>query len=157
LPSVWRRHSAKSPLPSAHYLALGKMTLCRVPTHGSRQRLTAVSFGMAADGPLPSATFAESFTLGKRVFAEWGPVSSVQHSVKRLVVESLTLPSVALGKAFFAECPKKGTRQRGWHSTKPRIPVVVASSPDRITQIMVTNCKGVLASSWQKRASINVS
>jgi hypothetical protein len=37
----------------------------------------------------------------------------------------LTLPSVALGKTFFAECPTKGTRQRGQHSAKPRIPVVI--------------------------------
>jgi hypothetical protein len=96
VPNTW--HSAKK-------------TLCRVPTLGSRQRLTAVSFGTAADGPLPRATFAECFTLGKLVFAEWGPVSSVQHSVKRLVAESLALPSAALGKAFFAECPTKGTRQ----------------------------------------------
>jgi hypothetical protein len=107
-------HSAKKPL-------------CRVPTVGSRQRLTAVSFGTAADGPLPSAPFAKCFTLGKRVFAEWGPVPSVQHSVKRLIAESLTLPSAALGKAFFAECPTKGTRQRGRHSTKPQIPVVVVT------------------------------
>jgi hypothetical protein len=110
LPNIW--HSAKK-------------TLCRVPTLGSRQRLTAVSFRMATDGPLPSATFAECFTLGKRVFAEWGPVPSVQHSVKRLVAESLTLPSTALGKACFAECPTKGTRQRGRHSAKPRILVVL--------------------------------
>jgi hypothetical protein len=51
-------------------------------------------------------------------------VPSVQHSVKGLFAESLTLPSVALGKAFFAECPIKGTRQRIQHSAKPRIPVV---------------------------------
>jgi hypothetical protein len=51
-------------------------------------------------------------------------VPSVQHSVKRLVAESLTLPSAALGKAFFVECPTKDTRQRGRHSAKPRIPVV---------------------------------
>jgi hypothetical protein len=38
-------------------------------------------------------------TLGKRVFAECRPVPSVQHSVKGLFVESLTLPSAALGKA----------------------------------------------------------
>jgi hypothetical protein len=55
VPTIW--HSAKK-------------TLYRVPTHGSRQRLTAVSFGTAADGPLPSAAFAECLTLGKRVFAE---------------------------------------------------------------------------------------
>jgi hypothetical protein len=108
-PNIW--HSAKS-------------LLCRVPNLGSRQRLTAASFRTAADGPLPSATFAECCTLGKRVFAECVPVPSVQHSVKRLVAESLTLPSAALGKAFFAECPTKATRQRGRHSTKPRIPVV---------------------------------
>jgi hypothetical protein len=110
VPTIW--HSAKK-------------TLCRVPTLGSRQRLTAVSFGTAVDGPLPSVTCAECETLGKRVFAKWGPVPSVQHSVKWLVAESLTLPSAALGKAFFAECPTKGTRQRGRHSTKPRIPVVL--------------------------------
>jgi hypothetical protein len=109
VPTIW--HSAKK-------------TLCRVPTLGSRQRLTTVSSGTAADGPLPSATFAECFTLGKRVFDEWGLVPSVQHSVKRLVAESLTLPSAALGKAFFAECPTKGTPQSGRHSAKPRIPVV---------------------------------
>jgi hypothetical protein len=40
-----------------------------VPTLGSRQRLTAVSFGTTTDDPLMSATFAECFTLGKRVFA----------------------------------------------------------------------------------------
>jgi hypothetical protein len=88
-----------------------KKTLCRVPTVGSRQRLTAVSFGMAADGSLPSAPFAECLTLGKRVFAVWGPVPSVQHSVKRLFAESLTLLRAALGKAVFAQCPIKGTRQ----------------------------------------------
>jgi hypothetical protein len=52
---------------------------------------------------------------------------SVQHSVKGLFAESLTLPSVALGKAFFVECPTKGTRQRIQHSAKPRIPVVYLS------------------------------
>jgi hypothetical protein len=84
VPSIW--HSAKKPL-------------CRVPILGSRQRLTTVSFRTVTDGPLPRATFAECLTLGKRVVAEWGPVPSVQHSVKRLVAESLTLPSAALGKA----------------------------------------------------------
>jgi hypothetical protein len=51
-------------------------------------------------------------------------VPSVQHSVKGLFAESLTLPSAALDKAFFAECPTKGTRQRMQHSAKPAIPVV---------------------------------
>jgi hypothetical protein len=86
VPTMW--YSAKNPL-------------CRVPAVGSRQRLTTVSFGTAADGPLPRAPIAEC-----------RPVPSVQHSVKWLFAESLTLPSAALGKAFFAECPTKGTRQR---------------------------------------------
>jgi hypothetical protein len=109
VPTMW--HSAKK-------------TLCRVPTVGSRQRLTVVSFGTAADGPLPRALFVECLTLGKLVFAECCPVPSVQHSVKGLFVESLTLPSAALSKAFFAECPTKSTRQRIQHSAKPRIPIV---------------------------------
>ena len=93
VPTIW--HSAKKPL-------------CRVPTVGSRQRLTAVSSGTATDGPLLRAPFAECLTLGKPFFAECRPVPSVQHSVKGLFAESLTLPSAALGKAFFTEC---GTRQ----------------------------------------------
>jgi hypothetical protein len=109
VPTMW--HSAKKPL-------------CRVLAVGSRQRLMAVSFGTAVDGPLPRAPFAECLTLGKLVFAECRPMPSVQHSVKGLFAESLTLPSAALGKAFFAECPTKGTRQRIQHSAKPRIPVV---------------------------------
>jgi hypothetical protein len=52
-------------------------------------------------------------------------VPSVQHSVKGLFAESLNLPSAALGKAFFAECPIKSTRQSRRHSAKPAIPVVV--------------------------------
>jgi hypothetical protein len=107
VPSIW--HSAKKPVL------------------GSQQRLTTVSFRTAADGPLPSAFFVECWTLDKHVFAECVPVPSVLHSVKRHVTESRTLPSAALGKAFFTECPTKGTRQRGRHSAKPRIPVVPTS------------------------------
>jgi hypothetical protein len=81
--------------------------MCSPLTVGTRQRLTAVSFGTAADGFLPRAPFAECLTLGKPVFAECCPLPSVQHSVKSLFAESLTLSSAALGKAFFAECPKK--------------------------------------------------
>jgi hypothetical protein len=115
--TMW--HSAKRPL-------------CRVPADGSRQRLTAVSSGTAADGPLLRAPFAECLTLGKGFFAEWGPVPSVQHSVKGLFAESLTLPSATLSKSFFAECPTKGTRQRIQHSAKPRIPVVIARENFRL-------------------------
>jgi hypothetical protein len=124
LPSVQRRHSVKRSLPSARYLALSKKASLSSADLGARQRLTAVSFRTAADGPLPRAAFAERLPLDKRVFAESFSVPSVMHSINQLVTESRTLPSVALGKACFAECPRKSTRQRSWHSAKARIPVV---------------------------------
>jgi hypothetical protein len=99
--NIW--HSAKKPL-------------CRVSILGPRQRLTAVSFMTAADGPLPSVTFAECLILGKHVFAESSLVPSVLHSVNQLVTESRNSPNAALGKAVFAECPTKGTRQSVRHS-----------------------------------------
>jgi hypothetical protein len=107
-------------------LALGKEA--SLPSTDPRQRLTAVSYRTTADGPLPSATFAECLTLGKHVFAESFSVSSVLHSVNKLVIESRTSPSAALSKASFAECPIKGTRQRIQHSAKPAIPIVFPTS-----------------------------
>jgi hypothetical protein len=62
---------------------------------------------MAANGPLSRAVFAECLTLGKGVFAECFAVPSVLHSVNKLFTERRTLPSVALSKVFFAECPIK--------------------------------------------------
>jgi hypothetical protein len=79
---------------------------------------------MATDGPLSSTAFAECSTLGKEVFAERISVPRVLHSVNELVAESRTLPSAALGKGFFVECPTKSTRKSSWHSAKARIPVV---------------------------------
>jgi hypothetical protein len=108
-----------------------KKTLCRVPTHGSRQRLTAISFGAAADSPLPSAAFADRRLC--RVF-------NTRQTCLCRVVSCAECP--ALGKEArcrepnFTECgsrqsllcrvPTKGTRQRCRHSAKPRIPVVIA-------------------------------
>jgi hypothetical protein len=51
-------------------------------------------------------------------------VPRVLLSVNTLFTESRTLPSAALGKVFFAECPTKSTRQSDEHSAKPWIPVV---------------------------------
>jgi hypothetical protein len=119
------RQSLLCRVPSIWHLA--KKPLCRVPVLGSRQRLTAVSFRTAADGPLPSAFY---------VFVECCPVPSVLHSVKKLVIESQTLPSAGLDKDFFAECPTKDTRQRGHrHSAKTRIPVVVSMPAYAVTQV----------------------
>jgi hypothetical protein len=73
---------------------------------------------------LPRAIFAKCLKLGKAVFAECLDVPSVLHSVNKLFTERRTLPSAALGKVFFAECPIKSTRQSRRHSAKARIPVV---------------------------------
>jgi hypothetical protein len=51
-------------------------------------------------------------------------VPSVLHSVNKFFTERRTLPSAALGKVLFAECPIKSTRQSRRHSTKTRILVV---------------------------------
>jgi hypothetical protein len=62
--------------------------------------------------------------LGKAIFAECFSVPSVLRSVNKFFTERRILPSAALGKVFFAECPIKSTRQSRWHSAKARIPVV---------------------------------
>jgi hypothetical protein len=49
--------------------------------------------------------------LGKDTFAECNSLPRVLLSVNAFVTESWTLPSAALGKGFFAECPTKSTRQ----------------------------------------------
>jgi hypothetical protein len=51
-------------------------------------------------------------------------VPSVPHSVNKIFTERRNLPSAALGKVGFAECPIKSTRQSRRHLAKSRIPVV---------------------------------
>jgi hypothetical protein len=77
---------------------------------------------MAADSPLPSVP--ECWALGKAVFAECLPVPRVLLSVNVVVIESRTLPSTALDKDLFTECPTKNTRQSAEHSANNRIPIV---------------------------------
>jgi hypothetical protein len=122
---------------------LGKVSFAECPIFGTRQRRLFAECQTSALGkdwrplalgwPLTALCRAPPLPSVSRVFAECGPVPSVQHSVKRHVAESLTLPSAALGKACFAECPTKDTRQRGRYSAKPRIPVV----------------RGIIGSSWR--------
>jgi hypothetical protein len=47
LPSVQRRHSANSPLPSAHYMALGKEDSLPSANPQLSAKLTVVSFRTA--------------------------------------------------------------------------------------------------------------
>jgi hypothetical protein len=103
VPAMW--HSAKK-------------LLCRVPAGGPRQRLTDVSCrrpltDLCREPSLPSVWHSAKESL-----------PSVPLSVNELFTERRTLPSVALGKVFCAECPIKSTRQRLRHSAKGRIPVV---------------------------------
>jgi hypothetical protein len=51
-------------------------------------------------------------------------VPSVPHSVNKTFTERRSLPSAALGKVGFAECPIKSTRQSHRHSAKSQISVV---------------------------------
>jgi hypothetical protein len=106
-------------------LTLGKEGPLPSADLGPRQRLTAVSFRTAVNGPLPRAIFVECLTLGKAVFAECFAVPSVLHSVNKFFTERRTLPSAALGKVYIAECPIESTRQSRRHSAKDRIPVVI--------------------------------
>jgi hypothetical protein len=114
-----------------------KNILCRVSRDDTRQSrlcrvLTLWHSAKTNDRQLWDGrwrSFAESpfcrvFDTRQTCLCREPPVPSIQHSVKGLFVEFLTLPSAALGKAFFAECPTKGTRQRVQHSAKPAIPVV---------------------------------
>jgi hypothetical protein len=51
-------------------------------------------------------------------------VPRVLLSVNAVITESRTLPSAALGKDFFVECPTKSTPQSAEHSAKSQIPVM---------------------------------
>jgi hypothetical protein len=61
---------------------------------------------------------------------------SVPHSVNKLFTERMTLPSAALGKVVYAECPIKSTRQSVGHSAKARIPVVNVKNIDMVYEAL---------------------
>jgi hypothetical protein len=96
LPSVGKKHSAKSSLPSVKNKTLGKELFveCQKKTLGKEILCRVSKIKHSA-----KSFFAECYLL-PRVFC------------------------VALGKEHFAESPKKNTRQRIWHSAKSKIPVV---------------------------------
>jgi hypothetical protein len=85
--------------------ALSKEVFVERQQVGPRQRLTVVSFrrpltALCREPPSPSVWYSAKMSL-----------PSVLHSVNELVIESRTLPSAALDKGFFAECPTKSTWQ----------------------------------------------
>ena len=81
---------------------LGKMPLCRVSKKGTRQRRI-----------LPSA---EKWHSAKYIFAEYLKNTRQNHFCR--------VPKKTLGRAVFAECPLKNTRQSFRHSAKCRFPLV---------------------------------
>jgi hypothetical protein len=75
-------------------------------------------------------------------------VPSVVHSVNKLFTERRTLPSAALGKIFFAECPIKSTRQSRRHSAKARIPVV---------NMDLRRCESTTRDAWRPSVVVHLS
>jgi hypothetical protein len=106
--------------------ALGKQDSLSSARTWLSEKITAVSFTRRLTTICLAPPFAECLALGKEIFAECIPVVRVLLSANAVVTESRTLPSAALGKDFFAECPTKNTRQSAEHSAKTRIPVVMA-------------------------------
>jgi hypothetical protein len=108
-----------------------KKTLCRVPTHGSRQRLTAISFGAAADSPLPSAAFADRplcrvFDTRQTCLCRVGSCAECPALGKEARCREPNFTECGSRQSLLCRVPTKGTRQRCRHSAKPRIPVVIA-------------------------------
>jgi hypothetical protein len=91
---------------------------------GHSAKITIVSYRRLLAALYRASLFAECVALGKVVFVECLPVPRILLSVNMVVTESRTLPSAALGKDGFVECPTKNTQQSTEHSTKSQIPVV---------------------------------
>jgi hypothetical protein len=98
-------------LPSVSLERLSKVaSLSRVKARLSA-KVTIIIYRRLLRALSRASPFSECLTLDKAVFAECLPVPRVLLSVKVVVTESVTLPSVALDKEFFAECPTESTRQ----------------------------------------------
>jgi hypothetical protein len=125
LSSLQDRHSAKHTLMSVKLETLGKVG--SLPSAKARHsvKLTAVSYRRLLTALCRASPFTECSALGKAVFAECLPVQRILLSINVVVINSRTLPSVTLGKEFFAKCPTKSTRQSAQHSAKSRILVVI--------------------------------
>jgi hypothetical protein len=89
-------------------------------------KITAVSYRRLLTTLCRAPPFAECLALGKVFFAECLSVPRVLLSVNVVITESRNLPSAALDKEVFAECPTESTRQSVVHSAKSRIPVMDA-------------------------------
>jgi hypothetical protein len=87
-------------------------------------KITTVSYRRLLMALCRAPPFVECLALGKVFFDECLSVPRVLLSVNAVLTESRTLPSAALGKNLFAECPTGSTRQSAKHSTKSQIPVV---------------------------------
>jgi hypothetical protein len=120
LPSVQEWHSAKLALRSASWLTLDKEASLPSANFRRSAKLTAVGYRRLLTALCRVSPFAECLALGKDIFAECFSVPKVLLSVNVIVTESRTLPSAALSKGFFAECPTKSTRQSVEHSESAR-------------------------------------
>jgi hypothetical protein len=96
LSSVKVKHSTKHGLPSVSHASLDKVASLPSASAWHSKKVMAVSYRRLLT--LGKAIVADCLTLGKRSRRE-----------------SVTFPSVALGKQFFVECPTKSTRQSAEH------------------------------------------
>jgi hypothetical protein len=117
-------YSAKHTLSSVRRGALGNVASLTSAKARPSAKIMVVSYRQLLTTLCRAPPFAECLALGKVVFAECLPVLRVLLSVNVGITKSRTLPSAALGKDFFAECPIESTRQRAEHSAKSWIPVV---------------------------------
>ena len=108
LPSAKKRHSAKMYFAECHIFA-------ECQKKGTRQRRI-----------LPSVEKCHS---AKYIFAECRKNTRQSHLCR--------VPKKTLGKAVFAECPIKYTRQSFRHSAKCRFPVVVTTNFEAMCTIQV--------------------
>ena len=106
----------KMPLCRLSKKELGKDAFCRVPKNGTRQNTSLSSArkkGTRQRRILPSA---EKWHSAKYIFAECLKNTRQNHFYR--------VPKKTLGKAVFAECLIKNTRQSFRHSAKCRFSVV---------------------------------
>jgi hypothetical protein len=105
-------------LPSVGLATLGKVAFLPSANAWHSANLTDVSYRWLLTAFCRAPPFIERLTLSKDV------LTSVLLSVNVIVTESVTLPSAALDKQFFVECPTKSTQQSAKHSAKSQILVV---------------------------------
>jgi hypothetical protein len=126
--SVQGWHSANHGLPSVRLETLGKVASLPSAKAWHSAKITIISYKWLLMALCQVLLLAECLALGKAVIVVCLPVPRVLLLVNMVVIESRTLPSAALRKYFFVECPTKSTQQSVEHLAKSQIPVVIKTT-----------------------------